>query len=121
VFSPLFEVFCVYIDLEMKESDWKLFKEIKEIAIERFCTMALDEFRDVMDDESEHIHNRYLLNFKLVQNKDRQMSLLFGGHSRSKAALQLLAIRGEGLADENLVSKLSEEFREQTDPTRHGW
>ena len=105
----------------MKESDWKIFKQIKEIAIERFCEMALTEFRECMDDESTHIHNRYLLHYKLVQNRDRKMELLFDGQSRSKAKLQLLAIRGEGLADEELVQKLSDEFRDQTDPKRHGW
>ncbi len=49
------------------------------------------------------------------------MSLLFDGHSRSKAWLQLLAIRGEMLADESLVAKLSEEFRNQTDPIKRVW
>ena len=105
----------------MKESDWKIFKEIKEKAIEEFCGIALTEFREVMDDESENIHNRYLLNYQLVKNRDKHMSLLFDGHSRSKAWLQLLAIRAEGLADEELVAKLSDEFREQTDPKQRNW
>ncbi len=105
----------------MKESDWKIFKEIKEKAIEEFCTKALTEFRKVIDDESKHVHERYLLNYKLVENRDKQMALLFDGHSRSKAPLQLLAIRGEGLANEELVSKLSNEFREHTDPKTRNW
>lgn len=105
----------------MKESDWKVFKEIKDKAIEKFCKIALSEFREAMDNEDEYIHNRYLLNYKLVQNRDKQMSLLFDGHSRSKAWLQLLAIRGEGLADEELVAKLSDEFRQQTDPKQRDW
>tara|TARA_R110002094_G_scaffold126962_1_gene120740 strand:- start:136 stop:453 length:318 start_codon:yes stop_codon:yes gene_type:complete len=103
------------------ESDWKTFKKIKEIAIEKFCTLSLAEFREAMDDESVHIHNRYLLNYKLVQNRDKQMALLFDEHSRSKASLQLLAIRGEGLADEVLISKLSEEFLRETDPKNHNY
>jgi len=40
---------------------------------------------DVIDDESKHIHEKYLLNYKLVENRNKQMSLLFDGHSRSKA------------------------------------
>ncbi len=68
----------------MKESDWKIFKKIKE-------------------------------------NRDKQMALIFDGHSRSKAHLQLLAMRGEGLVDEELLSQLSEEFIEQTDPARLNW
>jgi len=105
----------------MKESDWKIFKEIKDRAIAKFCTSALNEFREAMDNEESHIHERYLLNYKLVENRDKKMALLFDGHSRSKAWLQLLAIRGEGIADEGLLAELSEEFREKTDPKRHNW
>lgn len=105
----------------MNESDWKIFKQIKDKAIEQFCSLCLAEFREVIDDESEHVHSRYLLNYKLVENRNKQMSLLFDGHSRSKAWMQLMAIRGEGLADEELVSKLTDEFRENTDPTKYKW
>jgi len=105
----------------MKESDWKIFKEIKEKAIEQFCTQALNEFGEVIDDEKEHVHNRYLLLYKLVQNTNKRMALIFDGHSRSKATMQLVAIRGEGLADEQLLSKLTDEFLEHTDPKRFDW
>lgn len=105
----------------MLESDWKTFKKIKEIAIEYFCEQSLAEFREAMDDENEHFHNRYLLNYKLVQKRDKRMALLFDGHSRSMASLQLLAIRSDGLADEELISKLSEDFRRETDPKSSNW
>ena len=87
----------------MKESDWRLFKQIKEKAIEHFCQRVLGD-------------KRYLLLYKLVQNRDKQMQLLFDVHSRSQAPIQLTAIRSEGLADESLLSKLSDEFLEATDP-----
>ena len=105
----------------MKESDWKIFVELKEKAIEKFCTLALEESQEVISDQKEHVHNRYLLLYKLLQNRNKQMSALFDGHSRSKAWLQLLAIRGEGLADEALLSKLSDELCQDTDPKKHGW
>lgn len=105
----------------IKESDWKIFKEIKENAIILFCEHALDEFNEAINNKSQNPHNRYLLVYKLVQNRDKQMQLLFDGHSRSKAALQLIAIRGEGLADENLLNKLSDELLYETDPERLNW
>jgi len=67
------------------------------------------------------VHNKYLLLYKLLQKRDKQMVLLFGEHSRSKAGLQLIAIRSEGLADETLLAKLSDDFREETDPERYGF
>ena len=100
----------------MIESDWKVFKKIKEQAIESFCNRALDEFRELIDDNQEPSHNRYLLLYRLVENRDKQMSLLFDNHSRSKATLQLMGIRAEGLANEKMLSELSPKFLEQTDP-----
>lgn len=105
----------------MKESDWKIFKQIKEKAIELFCNNALAEFEEVIKDKNENAHETYTLLYRLVVNRDKQMSLLFDGHSRSKAHLQLLAIRGEGLADETLLSKLSDEFLQHTDPKQVNW
>lgn len=105
----------------MKESDWKIFKAIKEIALEKYCTLVLNESQDVISMQDEHVHNKYLLLYKLLHNRDKQMSLLFDGHSRSRAWLQLIAIRSKGLADETLLAKLSDEFREETDPARMGF
>jgi len=105
----------------MTENDWKIFKESKEKAVELFCEKSLNEFREAMDDKSNTAHNRYRYNYELVENRDKQMSLLFDGHSRSKALIQLIGIRGEGLADESLVVKLSDELRSQTDPAKRNW
>lgn len=105
----------------MKESDWKIFKKIKEKAIDLFCSKALAEFEEVINDKSGGSHETYTLLYKLVQNRDKHMALLFDGHSRSQAHLQLLAMRAEGLADKDLLGQLSKEFLEQTDPVRVNW
>ena len=105
----------------IKESDWKIFKKIKENAISLFCERALEEFDEAINRNKNNPHNRYLLLYELVQNRDKQMQLLFDDHSRSKAAIQLIAIRGEKLADESLLSKLSDEFLEATDPEKIKW
>lgn len=105
----------------MKESDWKIFKQIKEKAIELFCTRALNEFDDIIKDKDAKPHEAYTLLYRIVINRDKQMSLIFDGNSRSKASLQLLAIRGEGLADEELLKNLSKEFLEATDPEKINW
>jgi len=104
----------------MKESDWKKFKAIKEKAIERFCTQALDEFGAVISKTDEHAQDRYLHLQKLLKSRDKEMSSIFNEHSRYHAQMQLMAIRARGLADEALLAELSDEFRAQTGPTRFG-
>lgn len=105
----------------MKESDWKQFKVIKEKAIERFCTFVLEEFEEAISNREEHPHNRYLLLCRLVENRDKEMSLIFDGNSRSRAPVQLTVIRAKGLVEESLLEGLSEDFLKQTDPVRLGW
>ena len=102
----------------MKESDWKTFKEIKIKAIEAYCTQALEEFAEIIEDQNEHVHNRFLLISKLAKNNKKQMNLIFDYDSRSRASIQLLLIRGEGLADDQLLKKLSDDFLKETDPGR---
>ena len=102
----------------MKESDWKIFKLIKQKAIEKFCETALNDFSSVIENDQQHIHERYITLYRLVRERDKEMTKLFEGHSRSKAGFQLLFIRREGLCDEKLLQKLSEEFLNDTDPKR---
>ena len=105
----------------MKESDWKVFKQIKEQAIQLFCSNALSEYEEIIKSKKDDSQGTYTYLYRMVVNRDKQMALLFDGHSRSKASLQLLAIRGEGLADEDLLKKLSADFLQQTDPSRVNW
>jgi hypothetical protein len=78
----------------------------------------LSTFEENIHDKDQSPHQRYLTLYENVDTTNRQMALLFDDHSRSKAWQQMLAIRGEGLVDEQLVSELSEEFRQLTDPEK---
>ncbi len=100
---------------DIKESDWKVFKLVKEKAIENYCLRCLSEYTDIINDSTLHPHNKYLYLYKIVQNYDKKMALIFGDNtSRSKAVLQLLMIRSENLADPALVAQLSEELQDRT-------
>ncbi len=83
----------------MKESDWILFKKIKEMAIDSFCSDVLSKSNEIISDGSTNTHDRYLHLYKHIQNKNKEMSLLFDGHSRSKANMQLFSIRIQNLAE----------------------
>jgi hypothetical protein len=105
----------------MKESDWKVFIKLKDKAIEKYCTLVLGESQKVILDQKNDVHNRYLLLYTLLQNRNKQMAILFDGHSRSKAGIKLMLIRREGLVDEVLLAKLSDKFCNETDPEKHDW
>jgi hypothetical protein len=105
----------------MKESDWKVFTKLKDKAIEKYCTLVLGESQKIILDQKNDVHNRYLSLYTLLQSRNKQMAILFDGHSRSKAWIQLMLIRREGLVDEVLLAKLSDKLRNETDPEKYGW
>jgi hypothetical protein len=107
---------------DIKESDWKIFKKIKEQAVTLYCEKCLSEYSEIISNSSKSAHEKYLYLYRTVEKNDKKMDFIFGDNtSRSKALLQLLAIRGEGLANEELVSQLSPEFQERSNPERIKW
>lgn len=100
----------------MKESDWKHFKRVKEIALERFCAEALSDFEGVIQNNDSSNHGRYLYLYKLVESADKRLSLLFDGHSRSRAQLQLTLLRSEGLVEDHELEGMSDELLKATEP-----
>jgi hypothetical protein len=100
----------------MKESDWKLFKNVKENALEKYCAEALSDIDEAMNKEGDSFHSKYLNVYKLINNADDKLSLLFDGHSRSKAAFQLRHMRSEGLVADSELEGMSEGFVKSTAP-----
>ncbi len=43
------------------ESDWKIFRELREVALERFCKRVLEELELLWQDASGSYHERYLV------------------------------------------------------------
>jgi len=85
-----------------RESDWKKFTKLKNIALDRFCESVLSESQILCDRENLTAHERYLDLYKLIQTRDKELVRAFDGHSRSRADQQLL------ITDDEL-SKFSEE------------
>lgn len=85
--------------MNISESDWKKFKIVKKKALDRFCSKALSEFQDVIANSDESNHSKYLKLYGLVINTDKRLAKIFDNHSRSKAHIQLLLIRREGLVN----------------------
>ena len=104
----------------MTESDWKLFKKIKEEALQKFCSNILKGISETIETQESSTHERYLQVYERVRGSDKELGQIFDGLSRSKAHMQLLIIRSKGLANQRLVGQLSEDFQHETDPKRLG-
>ena len=78
---------------DFPESDWKVLRRVKDAALNRFCERAMDECRKVMDDRNGSAHERYLAMFKLLQERDEDLSHAFDDMRRSRAVERISWIR----------------------------
>jgi hypothetical protein len=100
---------------QIPESDWKLFRRLRKVALERFCDRTLSELGGLIAATGRSSHERYLAICKLLRERDDELADTFDDSRRSTAYQQLAFVRSLGLlTDEEFVS-FSEETREVVD------
>jgi ABC-type transport system involved in cytochrome c biogenesis ATPase subunit len=95
----------------MKESDWKLFRKLRELALERFSRNILDEIGAASLLDAKSYHQRYLDVFKLVDERNEQMAAAFNNPRRSTAIGQLALMVASGWITDEEFRQFSEETR----------
>jgi hypothetical protein len=103
--------------MEIKESDWKVFRRLHSIALERYCQRVLEEVRVAAECDADY-HDCYLKVYQLIRNRDRMMSSAFDDASRSTAFLLLANIISEGLLTEEELKQFSREAQQYIEGIR---
>ncbi|APC87761.1 hypothetical protein FORC22_1900 [Vibrio parahaemolyticus] len=99
------------VGMSIKESDWKVFCEIKNEAIQLYCTRQLNEVIETITDESELAGERFHFMCQYSKTSEKQMKLIFDGHSRNKAFIQLMLMCEENLVAPEQFERLSDEVK----------
>jgi hypothetical protein len=76
----------------MTESEWKLFRKLREVALDRFCQRVLSEVCQMASKDNKGSHERYLAVFKLIDRRNEEMANAFDNPRRSAAMQQLASI-----------------------------
>ena len=105
--------------MDIKESDWKVFRKLRELALERYCQRVLKDVRQLVDKDSGSYHERYLKLWKLLRNRDKTLGLCFDDPRRSQAFIQLTNIVEQDLLTEDELDQFSDETRERIKVIRH--
>lgn len=84
---------------DLPESDWKLFRQVREVALERLCRRALEEVAAVAGDAQQSYHERYLNVFQVLRARDQEVAQAFNDPRRSRMIRQLAAMRALGLLE----------------------
>ena len=98
---------------DITERDWKIFRRLGKIALDRHCKQTLDRVEEIVHSENLSHHARYLELYKFVQDRDKLMADAFDDARRSTAVAQLVRMVSLGLVSENEMAELSEELRER--------
>jgi hypothetical protein len=93
------------------ESDWKLFRRLQPLALDRFCQRVLADVTRLAADSDTSNHERYLAVFRLLQRRDKELADAFNDPRRSTALIQLARIRFQELLTEEEFTCFSPETR----------
>ena len=94
---------------EIKETDWKIFRQVRAVALERFCQRVLDDSERLHGDTSQSAYERYIAIYRLFDERDKEVALLFNDLRRSTALWLIAALKGRGLLTEEEFARFSQE------------
>jgi hypothetical protein len=90
--------------MSFPESDWKVFRRVREAALQRFCRRILDEAAQLASRPEKNSHEQYLKLYKLIDKRDKQLADAFDDFRRSTAFSQIVLMKRQGmLTDEELA------------------
>jgi hypothetical protein len=98
------------------EADWRHFKRVHQVLMERFCQRTLDDLRVMLRATEGSAHEQYRRAYELLQDRDEELARAFDDFRRSTAIMQLAIMRRMGLLGDDELSV----FSEQTQQTVRG-
>ena len=94
------------------ESDWKVFRELREVALERLCERILDEAAMRISNTKSTHHERFGQLFSLIRDRNRDIARGFDGPRRSAMLAQLGVIHGLDILEPSDMARFSADTRE---------
>ncbi|MBI1906026.1 MAG: peptide ABC transporter substrate-binding protein [Rhodocyclales bacterium] len=93
------------------ESDWKVLRRLKPLALERFCERTLAECVQVATGSGDSAHERYLTLYRLVHERDKELARAFNNLRRSSAINALISMTNLDLLTASELAEFSDETR----------
>lgn len=102
----------------VSEADWKVFRELREHALERLCERILSRLTRACEDRARSAHERYVEVHSLLEEYDRLVASAFDNPRRSMMHAHLLAIDELGLLESEDLARMTPETRAWIDSVR---
>jgi hypothetical protein len=97
------------------ESDWKIFRQLHPVILDRFCRRILEEIEGITSDTNKSNHEKHIAIYELARRRDREIEN--GSHDlrRSTAMLHICSFRRQGLFTDAEFARFSEEACEEVE------
>jgi len=95
----------------IRESDWKIFRELHTVWLNRYCEQVNHELTKRLSNSRLSPHARYLEAYKFIHRKDKELGQAFNDLRRSTALWQIRIIHGLGLVTDKELAKFSDATR----------
>jgi hypothetical protein len=104
------ELMGVSMSPDIPEKDWKKLRSLKDSAINIACERTFQKISKLIESRGAESHKYYLKLWKVMEEEDKEISLMFDDLKRSTAIFKLAMWKKNGiLSGENF-----EEFTEKT-------
>ena len=103
--------------ISIPEPDWKVFKRIREVTLQRYCERVISEARHIIDDGSSSMSmlDRYHELYTLMKERDKTLGRVVDDPRRSTALMQIGVIRSMKLWTDEEMAEFSQETRNYVD------
>jgi hypothetical protein len=96
---------------DFPESDWELFRGLREVALDRFCQRVRDEIEPLRLNASGSHHERYLDVFGFLRERDEELAFAFNDPRRCQMIVQLAAMQAYGLLEPDEFARFTPRTR----------
>ena len=93
----------------ISERDWKIFREIHTVALERLCDKIVAEVKTELERPAKSSHEKFLSLYKLIHKRDADVARGFNDFRRSTAFVQIGVMHSMGLLTEEDLRRFSPE------------
>ena len=95
----------------IRESDWKIFRELHTVWLNRYCERVNHELTKRLSTSRLSPHERYLEAYKFGHRKGKELGQAFNDFRRSTALWQIRIIHGLGVVTDEELARFSDTTR----------
>ena len=99
------------MSLDIPESDWKIFRQLRTVALERFCERAVSKMAYLASEKGQTHHEHYLTVYRKLRDRNDELADAFNNPRRSAAVIQLARICAMKLLTEDELARFGDQTR----------